>query len=55
MSDKDVADIIELVEIRANIDSIIECCVLGEIDKNEMLAQIWLQVVLTHESSQIIH
>jgi len=51
----DQRDLIELKEMRASIDDLIECCLAGEIKKEEMISQIWLQFSLTVQNSQILH
>ena len=48
-------DLQELKEIRESIDANITCCADGQIDRNEMLAQIWLQFVVTQQNPNILH
>jgi hypothetical protein len=55
MQDNQAIDLVELKEIRTSIDHIIECCAEGQIDRNEMIAQIWLQFVFIDLQPQILH
>jgi len=55
MKNQNSLNLAELKEIRANIDAIIEGCAKGEIDRDEMYAQIWMHIVLNHPEDQIMH
>lgn len=55
MMDNRAIDLIELKEIRSSIDSIIEDCATGAIDREQMLAQIWMQFVFIDLKPEIIH
>ena len=55
MINKSLADLVELKEIRSSIDSIIDDCATGEIDREQMLAQIWMQFVFLDLKPEIMH
>ena len=53
--DTSARDLIEIEEMKECIDALIECCLTGQINKEEMISQIWLKFTLNVQNSQILH